>query len=155
MCDDRSKIAAKDGGENEFTVLPLDSCLQNEASFREDRDNESLNSHSGTERDTKGEKIVIYTNKAATLQNGGTASKQDVTLHIDKSSTKEINLDHGEKWPTSFWTQFRVLSHRTFKQSLPVILSKLNLIQVCATSLHVIGVLSFNLVGRWRHLDSK
>ena len=146
MCDDRSITAAKDGGENEFTVLPLDYCLQNEVSFREDRDNECLNSHSGTERDTNGEKTVIYTNKAATLQNGGTASKQeDITLHIDRNSTKEINLDHGEKWPTSFWTQFRVLSHRTFKQSLPVILSKLNLIQVCATSLHVTGVLCFKM----------
>jgi hypothetical protein len=52
----------------------------------------------------------------------------------DDEEHKGFHLDHGDKWPTSFLTQFFVLSHRTFKQSLPIILSKLNLIQVCENS---------------------
>ena len=48
----------------------------------------------------------------------------------------EDSSDYGEvssTWVTSFWTQFTVLNRRTFKQSLPEILSKLNFIQVRLT----------------------
>ena len=38
--------------------------------------------------------------------------------------------DISTSWPTSFWTQFTVLLRRTFKQSKPDILSKLNFTQV-------------------------
>ena len=150
VCVDRSLTATSGGRKNDYTVIPLDYCFQNKASFRDDRDNESLKS--GTERDVNGEKIVIYSNKATELQNSSTTSKQDMTLYtqghsLRRSFMEEINrriddnvddvdengsnLDHGDRWPTSFWTQFCVLSHRTFKQSLPIILSKLNLVQVC------------------------
>ena len=85
-------------------------------------------------------------------------SKQDITVHIDTSETNRHSIrrnsmeeikrmmdntsedsdgneerfhwDHNDKWPTSFWTQLYVLSQRTFKQSLPIILSKLNFVQV-------------------------
>ena len=185
VCVDRRSLAASSERDNDSAVLPLDYCLQNRASFREDRDNDSLNSTPGTLREIKstnkvqnvendsntdGEKLNGIANKLAEVQNGSTAvvyrPKQDVTIDIDTSRInrhsirrnsmeeikrmmddtsedsdeddghKRFHLDHGDKWPTSFWTQFRVLTHRTFKQSAPIILSKLNFVEVGYISAH-------------------
>lgn len=175
MCVDRRSIAASSERDNDSAVLPLDYCLQNRASFREDNDSQnsspctqkkvvSLNKAHRTEgdRSTAGEKLNGYANKLAETQTFVDAveyrPKQDISVHLDTSGTHRnsirrnsmeeikrmmddtdgdddgehngLHLDHGDKWPTSFWTQLCVLSHRTFKQSLPLILSKLNLIQV-------------------------
>ncbi|XP_046851488.1 ABC transporter G family member 9-like isoform X2 [Xenia sp. Carnegie-2017] len=62
----------------------------------------------------------------------------------DDNGYHGFHLDHRDKWPTSFWTQFRVLTHRTFKQSMPIILSKLNLVQNVLLAL-IIGLIWFQV----------
>ncbi|CAB3976536.1 ABC transporter G family member 14 isoform X3 [Paramuricea clavata] len=193
VCVDRRSITTSSERDNDSAVLPLDYCLQNRASFREDRDSDSLNSSPGALKEvtsssnvqqpendstTDGEKLNGYTNKLAEIQNSSPAvvyrPKQDITVHIDTSGTNRhsirrnsmeeikrmmdntsedgddderhngFHLDHGDKWPTSFWTQFFVLSHRTFKQSLPIILSKLNLVQNLLLAI-IIGLIWFQV----------
>ena len=177
MCVDRRSLTAGSERDNDSAVLPLDYCLQNRASFREDRDSDSVDLSPGTQSENTSskevqkaengvnngaEKLNGFTNKLAEVPNTAVAyrPKQDTVVQMDTSGTSRhsirrnsmeeikkmmddtsedsdddgFHLDHGDKWPTSFWTQFIVLSSRTFKQSLPVILSKLNLIQVCETS---------------------
>lgn len=178
MCVDRRSIAASSERDNDSLVLPLDYCLQNRASFREDRDNDSLSSCPGTQKeitssnggqgaesDLNNKKANGFANKLSEVQNTSATvvyrQKVDTAVHLDTSGTNRVSirrssmeeikrmmdnssedgedaedhggfhLDHGDKWPTSFLTQLVVLSHRTFKQSLPIILSKLNLVQVC------------------------
>jgi hypothetical protein len=178
VCVDSQSLTASSQRDNDSAVLPLDYCLQNRASFREDRDSDSVDLIPDTQRHSTSskevqqsenasnigaEKINGFTNKLAEQQNTVVAykPKQDTMVQIDTSGTsrnsirrnsmeeikkmmddtsedsdddeedKRFHLDHGDKWPTSFLTQLIVLSQRTFKQSLPIILSKLNLTQVC------------------------
>ena len=55
---------------------------------------------------------------------------KDIRVEVNEVPMTEREADDEEKWPTSFWTQFTVLSHRTFKQSRSQILSKLVFFQV-------------------------
>ena len=60
-----------------------------------------------------------------------TESNQRKHMEKMEDNKKHVyRLDNNDRWPTSFWTQFCVLTHRKFKQSLPTILSNLNLVQV-------------------------
>ena len=57
-------------------------------------------------------------------------SKVDIHYHDDDEDQSALYSDISTSWATSFWTQFTVLLQRSFKQSKPDILSKLDLIQV-------------------------
>ena len=57
-------------------------------------------------------------------------SKIDIHDHDDDEDHSQLYADISTSWPTTFWTQLTVLVGRTFKQSKPDILSKLNFIQV-------------------------
>ncbi|XP_028394230.1 ABC transporter G family member 9-like [Dendronephthya gigantea] len=194
VCVDRRSIALSSERErdNDSVVLPLDYCLQNRASFREDNDSQNSSpspqkkvalsnnvEHTENDLSTTGEKLNGYTKKLPASETSHSSvvqfrPKQDISVQIDTSGTNRhsirrnsmeeikrmmdntsedsdddcghngFHLDHGDKWPTSFWTQLCVLSHRTFKQSLPVILSKLNLIQNLLLAI-IIGLIWFQL----------
>lgn len=54
-------------------------------------------------------------------------------VHLDIHDDDEDDDDYSDvstAWATSFWTQFSVLTERTFKQSKPEILSKISFFQV-------------------------
>ena len=57
-------------------------------------------------------------------------SKVDIHYHDDDEDQSALYSDISTSWATSFWTQFTVLLQRSFKQSRPDILSKLDIIQV-------------------------
>lgn len=196
VCVDRKSVISNSERDNDSAVLPLDYCLQNRASFREDRSDSVTSDHANlpkvnakTESETQSQKDDAstaelsetpngYTNKLCELQNSSPAvfyrEKDDSKVQLVTSATNRHSirrnsmeqikfmmdntsedsednegergfyLDHGDKWPTSFWTQFCVLSHRTFKQSLPIILSKLTLIQNILLAI-IIGVIWFQI----------
>ena len=66
-------------------------------------------------------------------------AKVDMHDEEEEEDDDEDSRKYGHistTWVTSFWTQFTVLTQRTFKQSLPEILSKLNFIQVSHSTEH-------------------
>ena len=66
------------------------------------------------------------------LERGSAAS--DSTVEESGSSPKE----EGRRWLVPWYWQCLVLSHRAIKQSRPLILSKLNILQVCGQR-HLLG----------------
>ena len=72
--------------------------------------------------------VAVVTYKRSTSQD---YTKIDVHDHDDDDKDHSaLYTDISTSWATSFWTQFSVLMVRTFKQSKPDILSKLNFVQV-------------------------
>ncbi|XP_021919484.1 ABC transporter G family member 9 isoform X2 [Zootermopsis nevadensis] len=71
------------------------------------------------------------------------------TLWLDNqshasSSVTSSDDDVSWQWPTSFWTQFKVLSQRNFQEARPRMLSKLNWVQTVALGV-LAGLLWFQL----------
>uniref|UniRef100_A0A0K8S5Y2 ABC transporter domain-containing protein n=1 Tax=Lygus hesperus TaxID=30085 RepID=A0A0K8S5Y2_LYGHE len=71
------------------------------------------------------------------------------TLWLDNqshasSSVSSSDDDVSWQWPTTFWTQFKVLSQRNFQEARPRMLSKLNWVQTVALGL-MAGLLWFQL----------
>lgn len=73
--------------------------------------------------------VAVVTYKRTTSRD---YSKVDIHYHDDDEDQSALYSDISTSWATSFWTQFTVLLQRTFKQSRPEILSKLNFSQVSA-----------------------
>lgn len=76
--------------------------------------------------------VAVVTYKRSVSQD---YTKIDVHDQDDDEDHSELYGDISTSWATSFWTQFSVLMVRTFKQSKPDILSKLNFIQVSRNSM--------------------
>ncbi|XP_043486279.1 ABC transporter G family member 14 isoform X1 [Polistes fuscatus] len=51
------------------------------------------------------------------------------------SSANSADDDYSWQWPTSFWSQFKVLSERNFQEARPRMLSRLNWLQTIALGL--------------------
>ena len=71
--------------------------------------------------------VAVVTYKRTTSRD---YSKVDIHDRDDDEDQSALYSDISTSWATSFWTQFTVLLQRTFKQSKPEILSKLNFTQV-------------------------
>ena len=71
--------------------------------------------------------VAVVTYKRTTSRD---YSKVDIHYHDDDEDQSALYSDISTSWATSFWTQFTVLLQRSFKQSKPVVLSKLDIIQV-------------------------
>ena len=79
--------------------------------------------------------VAVVTYKRSASQD---YTKVDIHDQEDDEDHSAHYTDISTSWATSFWTQFSVLMVRTFKQSKPDILSKLNFVQVSKHSvLHV------------------
>ena len=72
--------------------------------------------------------VAVITYKRSTSSD---YSKVDIHGHDDDEHPSAQYSDISTSWATGFRTQFTVLLQRTFKQSKPEILSKLNFTQVC------------------------
>ncbi|KAL9969972.1 hypothetical protein ACROYT_G022267 [Oculina patagonica] len=85
--------------------------------------------------------VAVVTYKRSTSRD---YSKVDIHDDDDDEDQSALYSDISTSWATSFWTQFTVLLQRTFKQSLPDILSKLELIQNLLLAL-IVSVVWFQL----------
>jgi ABC-2 type transporter len=86
------------------------------------------------------ELIVLFFCDIAVREDEGRSLWMDNQSHGSTSSTSDDELS----WPTSFWTQFKVLSQRNFQEARPRMLSKLNWIQTVALGV-LAGLLWFQL----------
>ncbi|CAB3380406.1 Hypothetical predicted protein [Cloeon dipterum] len=84
------------------------------------------------------EKQSVYT--AVVREDEGRSLWTDNQSHGSTSSSGDDELS----WPTSFWTQFKVLSQRNFQEARPRMLSKLNWIQTVGLGV-LAGLLWFQL----------
>ena len=74
--------------------------------------------------------VAVITYKRTTSRD---YSKVDIHYHDDDEADQSALYSNiSTSWATTFWTQFTVLLQRSFKQSKPEILSKLDIIQVSA-----------------------
>ncbi|KAF4518901.1 hypothetical protein B566_EDAN006739 [Ephemera danica] len=87
------------------------------------------------------DKQMVYT--AVVKDDEGKSLWLDNQSHAS-SSTSNSEDDISWRWPTSFWTQFKVLSQRNFQEARPRMLSKLNWIQTVALGV-LAGLLWFQL----------
>ncbi|XP_021919485.1 ABC transporter G family member 9 isoform X3 [Zootermopsis nevadensis] len=83
------------------------------------------------------------------LQTNAMKDEEGKTLWLDNqshasSSVTSSDDDVSWQWPTSFWTQFKVLSQRNFQEARPRMLSKLNWVQTVALGV-LAGLLWFQL----------
>ncbi|XP_078373196.1 uncharacterized protein LOC144656827 isoform X2 [Oculina patagonica] len=85
--------------------------------------------------------VAVVTYKRSTSRD---YSKVDIHDHDDDEDHSALYSDISTSWATSFWTQFTVLLQRTFKQSKPEILSKLNFTQHLLLAL-IVGLIWFQL----------
>lgn len=77
-----------------------------------------------------------------------------IDVHDDDEDHSALYSDISTSWPTSFWTQFTVLLLRTFKQSKPDILSKLELSQNLLLAL-VSGLIWFQLPYKEKSIEDR
>eukprot|EP00106_Octopus_bimaculoides_P007545 XP_014774987.1 PREDICTED: ABC transporter G family member 14-like [Octopus bimaculoides] len=78
----------------------------------------------------------LYSDSIATENDEGPSPNGEVTLLISPQE------EDTEKWPTSFWTQFRWLAWRNFKQSKSRIVSKFEIFRTISLGI-AIGLLYF------------
>ncbi|XP_022797461.1 ABC transporter G family member 9-like [Stylophora pistillata] len=77
-----------------------------------------------------------------------------VDVHDDDEDHSALYSDISTSWATSFWTQFTVLLLRTFKQSKPDILSKLDLAQNLLLAL-ISGLIWFQLPYKEQSIEDR
>ena len=63
---------------------------------------------------------------------------------VDVNNTEELLSTTLQKWPTSFWTQYRMLTWRTFKQSKGHIMNKYDFVQCILVAL-IAGTVFFQI----------
>jgi len=63
---------------------------------------------------------------------------------VDVNNTEELLSATEQKWPTSFWTQYRMLTWRTFKQSRGHVMNKYDLVQ-CIFMAILAGIVFFQI----------
>ena len=63
---------------------------------------------------------------------------------VDVNNTEELLSTTLQKWPTSFWTQYRMLTWRTFKQSKGHVMNKYDFVQCILVAL-IAGAVFFQI----------